>query len=661
MATRGRREFLLTLKQFAGANFDADAEDLGKFAPVQENLIVGAAMTDLRTALGLQKLNVKALAGATDDQVSAYVTENCSNFAGQLVCVHTHEDGYEKPRLAKQSMSDALTASESARFAENWGSGWGPVYMPWLVAGTRLHVVGHAGIRPRFLWRDIVKNTGLKGLECLWTATPGTGGSMAAGVYEYGVTLYDSVLARDGEMIRIVSATVAATGKVTIAGPVVSGHTFFTPRAHTDSGEPTDAHHDYYDFYRFWRRGPTQTDFYLVGEVAKATVEASDYSLVDSAANPGATVYIPNRRCFPSFRWCVFHQGRFVGLGLPAWTVAGTTVHCVNGAKPIYATTLPPYFRPWMDSRTIRIKDQNGVWVEHLIDYVWCDWTGGPGTVATNGTITLTGTATTFSSTFKAGDSILVSGETVRTIATIASDTSLTVTAAFSTTASGLSYTFRGTWKIALATAWAGTTGDYAWELMGCPNTVYCGNRVWGASEMFCLDGTLEIAVNEGDGQEIVAGLSMMHRLMVYKTGSIWAMTGGAWTDPEDSTPVQNDLDYYLVKDGVGIPGPYCVTPDADGAHWVFDGYSLLRNTGTDVVRVAEDKTRGFFSGLDGTRFHEAVIQFDTASNTVLLYGLYRPGRDVPSEALVYHVKTGAVCPLTDFYVSGGGAVAQKW
>jgi len=594
MATRGRREFLVGLKQFGGANFDADGEDLGKFAPVQENLIVGAATTDLRTALGLQKLNLKALAGATDDQVSAYVTENSSNFAGQLVCVHTHEDGYEKPRLAKQSMNDGLTVSETARFAENWGSGWGPVYMPWLVAGTRLHVVGHAGMRPRFLWRDIVKNTGLKGLECLWTADGTSGGSMAEGVYEYGVTLYDSVLARDGEMIRIVSEEVPATGKVTIAGPVVSGHTLFTPRAHTDSGEPTDAHHDYYDFYRFWRRGPTQTDFYLVGEVAKATVEASDYSLVDSAANPGATVYIPNRRCFPSFRWCVFHQGRFVGLGLPAWTVAGTTVHCTNGVKTIYATTLPPYFRPWMDSRTIRIKNENGMWVEYLIDYVWWDSIGSA-------------------------------------------------------------------WKVRLATAWAGTTGDYAWELMGCPNTVYVGNRVWGASEMFCLDGTLEIAVNEGDGQEIVCGLSMMHRLMVYKTGSIWAMTGGAWADPEDSTPVQNDLEYYLVKDGVGIPGPYCVTPDADGAHWVFDGYSLLRNTGTDVVRVAEDKTRGFFSGLDGTRFHEAVMMFDTASNTILLCGLYKPGRDVPSEALVYHVKTGAVCPLTDFYVSGGGAVAQKW
>lgn len=70
--------------------------------------------------------------------------------------------------------------------------------------------------------------------------------------------------------------------------------------------------------------------------------------------------------------------------------------------------------------------------------------TTGTGTVATNGTTTLTGTSTQFLNTFKVGDTITVSGETIRTIATIASNTSLTVTVAFSTTASSLSYTLTG-------------------------------------------------------------------------------------------------------------------------------------------------------------------------------------------------------------------------
>lgn len=63
-----------------------------------------------------------------------------------------------------------------------------------------------------------------------------------------------------------------------------------------------------------------------------------------------------------------------------------------------------------------------------------------PGTVTTTGTTTLTGTSTFFTD-YKVGDTITVSGETVRTIATITSNTSLTVTVAFSNTASSLTYT----------------------------------------------------------------------------------------------------------------------------------------------------------------------------------------------------------------------------
>jgi len=62
------------------------------------------------------------------------------------------------------------------------------------------------------------------------------------------------------------------------------------------------------------------------------------------------------------------------------------------------------------------------------------------GTVATAGTTTLTGTSTYFTD-YNVGDKITVSGETVRIIDTIASDTSLTVTAAFSNTASDKTFT----------------------------------------------------------------------------------------------------------------------------------------------------------------------------------------------------------------------------
>lgn len=61
------------------------------------------------------------------------------------------------------------------------------------------------------------------------------------------------------------------------------------------------------------------------------------------------------------------------------------------------------------------------------------------GTVATNGTTTLTGTSTHFTD-YRVGDQILVSGQTVRTIATITDDTTLTVTVAFSGTNSGKTF-----------------------------------------------------------------------------------------------------------------------------------------------------------------------------------------------------------------------------
>lgn len=65
-----------------------------------------------------------------------------------------------------------------------------------------------------------------------------------------------------------------------------------------------------------------------------------------------------------------------------------------------------------------------------------------PGTVATTATVALTGTGTYFTD-YVVGDKITVSGETERTIATIPSDTSLTVTVAFSNTASAKTYTHK--------------------------------------------------------------------------------------------------------------------------------------------------------------------------------------------------------------------------
>lgn len=64
----------------------------------------------------------------------------------------------------------------------------------------------------------------------------------------------------------------------------------------------------------------------------------------------------------------------------------------------------------------------------------------GSGTVTTNGTINLTGDSDATFTSYKAGDFIKVDGETNRTIAAVTSDTALSVTVAFSTSASGKTY-----------------------------------------------------------------------------------------------------------------------------------------------------------------------------------------------------------------------------
>ena len=65
----------------------------------------------------------------------------------------------------------------------------------------------------------------------------------------------------------------------------------------------------------------------------------------------------------------------------------------------------------------------------------------GIGTVNTSGNINLVGVGTQFLTTFKVGDIINVAGEPVKTIASILSDTELTVNSAFSSTATGKTYT----------------------------------------------------------------------------------------------------------------------------------------------------------------------------------------------------------------------------
>jgi hypothetical protein len=111
-----------------------------------------------------------------------------------------------------------------------------------------------------------------------------------------------------------------------------------------------------------------------------------------------------------------------------------------RGADDNVPTTGTPDYTNWLAATNRKIAewatDSKNDWASNF----YYEKPNEPGTVATTATTTLTGTSTYFTD-YNVGDTILVSGETVRTIDTITSNTVLTVTVAFSNTASGKTYT----------------------------------------------------------------------------------------------------------------------------------------------------------------------------------------------------------------------------
>ena len=89
------------------------------------------------------------------------------------------------------------------------------------------------------------------------------------------------------------------------------------------------------------------------------------------------------------------------------------------------------------------------------------------GTVATNGTTTVTGTGTAFDTELKVGDYIVIAGETVRQVKAIASATSLTVSVACSTTASGKAVTAKS--QLNKPIYLGATSGTGAFTKLGLP------------------------------------------------------------------------------------------------------------------------------------------------------------------------------------------------
>lgn len=132
-------------------------------------------------------------------------------------------------------------------------------------------------------------------------------------------------------------------------------------------------------------------------------------------------------------------KNKIIDLSMAA--LFGTTTHLAEPSEIAVnaAYTGQLVFRGWgdeTDTRKIRLKATvagalNGT------GKVECTL-AGTGTIATTGTTAAVGTGTKFTTEYTAGDTIMVGTETVRTVDVITDDTHMTVTVAFTNTASGL-------------------------------------------------------------------------------------------------------------------------------------------------------------------------------------------------------------------------------
>lgn len=218
--------------------------------------------------------------------------------------------------------------------------------------------------------------------------------------------------------------------------------------------------------------------------------------------------------------------------------------------------------------------------------------TSGPGRVETAGSTTLLGTDTRFLSTFKVGDTITVSGETVRTINGIASDTSLTVSVAFSTTASNLTYTLvggthfsvLGNGRVGLGT----TSPSDRFHISGAGVQRWRVTETGNSVHLIGVVGTANAFIGTGSSHFLNIGVNSAANMQILVSGNVGINAPNARKrlDIVDTTQAQLRLSYtdnsVYADFEVGSGGNLTIAPTGD---LIFDpvGNDILPTTNYDL------------------------------------------------------------------------------
>jgi hypothetical protein len=243
------------------------------------------------------------------------------------------------------------------------------------------------------------------------------------------------------------------------------------------------------------------------------------------------------------------------------------------------------------------------------------------GTIATNGTTTITGTGTNWKSTF-IGRKIYIAGEPQAYEITAASATSITVDEAVANTASGLSYTIKPDHK---------TRNEILYSAQDEPFSVPRGNSLLIQENHETPDEIVGLAPN--NNALIVAQRSHLYSIRYVSQPVIDAtpnlisnrglLNNRCWTRYEDSLFMVDAFGSYLCS-GSGIQ-----EIDDPIANYWHDGLVLLNNNNFEYAFVASDRNhdcmRFHFSMSNDVTYPQYWLEFNNRVNAWYL-GYYAPG-----------------------------------
>lgn len=266
---------------------------------------------------------------------------------------------YEEIVIPNTTSTGAETRLEAGLRAEGpWAKEHGPMGMPWIAAGSNLVLYGHSGMRPQALVGVTLRRAGLKGVPVAPTLARVAGTALRAGTYRYRITRFDSTRARNGDSVtesEIVLFDVESNVLLT-------------------DGFVADAREEY-NAYRIWRQNVNlSAEFRLVGEVTSASAEAGGYAGYEDGRVDALDVALTLVRfALPAYAGCAYWQGRFCGLGIQPWKLAGTSVLVLDGSDEVAPVGTGVVFEDWLDQRNIELQLTNGNWKQYSIAYTFMD------------------------------------------------------------------------------------------------------------------------------------------------------------------------------------------------------------------------------------------------------------------------------------------------